>query len=86
MYYIIMSNILVAACPLLDPPPNCDIEYTIGSSSELIARYTCDPGFVIGSGNSERTCRTIGTWSGIAASCVGEDIITKCKPSACIHA
>ena len=62
-------------CPLLVPPPNGDIEYTNEVVFESSALYTCDPGFVIGSGDPERTCRAIGTWSGIAASCVGEDII-----------
>ena len=62
-------------CPLLEPPPNCDIEYTNEVVFESTALYACDPGFVIGSGDPERICRAIGTWSGIAASCVGEDII-----------
>ena len=62
-------------CLVLLPPPNCDIEYTNEVVFESSALYTCDPGFVIGSGDPERTCRAIGTWSGVA-SCVGGNIGT----------
>ena len=62
-------------CPLLVPPSNGDIVYTNGLVFGSMALYRCDPGFMIGSGDSVRNCTADGTWSGFEATCVGEDII-----------
>ena len=55
-------------------PPNVDnanISF-IGTTIGLLATYTCNEGYVLGSGTFTSTCDTSGKWTPNSMSCVGK--------------
>lgn len=73
-HVLILYFISVVTCPILVQPQNGDVEHPNGVEFGSTALYTCDSGYVIGSGDLERACQANGTWGGSEAVCVGEEI------------
>ena len=65
---------IVVMCPVLNSPPNADVQHPNGVAYQSTAEYTCDNGYERSLGNLERTCGTDGTWSGSEPVCTGETI------------
>ena len=65
---------------MLANPTNGSVSIPDGNEIEDEAVYSCDPGFEL-SGNSRRCCRSSGSWSGTAPTCVqiGRSILRNTK-------
>ena len=58
---------------MLEMVANAQIEYSNGTTVyQSNATYICDPDHELIRGSEMRTCQADGTWSGNAATCVGQ--------------
>ena len=66
--FLCVGTVTVVECCNLDDPDNGQVELsntTVGST----ANYTCNQGYIISSGDNNRTCEANGVWSGSPPSC-----------------
>ncbi len=59
------------SCGFLQSPENGRLILLDGTSVGSVARYECNPGFVL-SGSAARSCESDGNWSGVEPICESE--------------